>query len=177
MQRKGSRFGYFVEHAGQAAAGDVAQAVNLDACFHKLQDHLGNGGGIALDGALEPQLFAVGVNLEGPGLGDRPGPLGFPPAVVLVGPLGEEIMFRGFLYRGLVRVHDRPIWGILTISILWTALHVQYDWSGLLQVFLIGLLFGWVRWRSGSTTLTFVLHALMNLESAVETVIKVGWVI
>ena len=66
-------------------------------------------------------------------------------------------------------------WGSLTTTILWTALHVQYDWSGLLQVFLIGLLFGWVRWRSGSTTLTFVLHALMNLESAVETVIKVGW--
>ncbi len=96
-------------------------------------------------------------------------------AVIIVAPLGEEIMFRGFVFRGLVRAHDHPVWGIVVIAVLWAALHIQYDWFGLLQVFLLGILLGWARWRSGSTTLAFVLHALINLESAVETVIKVGW--
>jgi len=32
---------------------------------------------------------------------------------------------------------------------LWAAIHLQYDWFGIAQVFCLGLLFGWVRWRSG----------------------------
>jgi membrane protease YdiL (CAAX protease family) len=56
---------------------------------------------------------------------------------------------------------------------LWAALHIQYDWAGVLQIFVIGLFLGWVRLRSGSTLLTFFLHALFNLEGSVETVLYV----
>jgi membrane protease YdiL (CAAX protease family) len=55
-------------------------------------------------------------------------------------------------------------------------LHVQYDWFGTAQVFAIGLLFGFVRWRTGSTTLAILMHVLLNLESVVETVFVMGWV-
>ena len=41
---------------------------------------------------------------------------------------------------------------------------------------LIGVLLGFVRWRSGSTTLVILLHMLLNLESVVETVFVMGWV-
>jgi membrane protease YdiL (CAAX protease family) len=96
-------------------------------------------------------------------------------AIVVVAPLGEEIIFRGFMFRGWVTEGRNPLLPIIAISLVWTLLHVQYDWFGLVQVFLLGLLFGWIRWRSGSTTLAFVLHALVNFESAIETLIKVGW--
>jgi uncharacterized protein len=96
-------------------------------------------------------------------------------SIVIVAPFGEEIVFRGFLFRGWVRPGRNPVLPIVAIAAVWTLLHVQYDWFGLAQVLLLGLLFGWIRWRSGSTTLTFVLHALVNLESAVETVVKIGW--
>lgn len=96
-------------------------------------------------------------------------------AIVVVAPFGEEIIFRGFLFRGWVKEGRSPLLPIVAISLVWTLLHVQYDWFGLAQVFLLGLLFGWIRWRSGSTTLAFVLHALVNFESAVETLITVGW--
>jgi uncharacterized protein len=43
-------------------------------------------------------------------------------------------------------------------------------------VFLIGVLFGFVRWRSGSTTLVILLHMLLNLESVAETIFVMGWV-
>jgi membrane protease YdiL (CAAX protease family) len=94
-------------------------------------------------------------------------------AAIVVAPAGEEIVFRGFLFRGLVNP-ERSAWpAIIAISMLWAALHIQYDWAGVLQIFVIGLFLGWVRLRSGSTLLTFVLHALFNLEGSMETVLYV----
>jgi uncharacterized protein len=89
---------------------------------------------------------------------------------VVVAPAGEEILFRGFLFRGWAR-SNRSAWpAIVLISLLWAALHVQYDWTGIAQIFVVGLFLGWVRWRSGSTLLTFFLHALFNVEGTLETV-------
>ena len=94
-------------------------------------------------------------------------------AAIIVAPAGEEIIFRGFLFQGLVRP-ERSAWpAIVAISVLWAALHIQYDWAGVLQIFVIGLFLGWVRLRSGSTLLTFFLHALFNLEGSMETVLYV----
>jgi uncharacterized protein len=59
------------------------------------------------------------------------------------------------------------------ISLLWAILHVQYDWTGLLQIFIIGLFLGWMRARSGSIPLTFLLHALFNLEGTLETLVQI----
>jgi len=46
---------------------------------------------------------------------------------VVLPPLQEEILFRGFLYRGLV-----PAWGpaatIIATSAVWAVIHLQYDW-------------------------------------------------
>jgi uncharacterized protein len=42
-----------------------------------------------------------------------------------------------------------------------------------LQIFVVGLFLGWMRWRSGSTLLTFLLHALFNLEGTLETLVQV----
>jgi uncharacterized protein len=94
-------------------------------------------------------------------------------ATVLVAPAGEEITFRGFLFRGFVR-SDRTAWpAIVVISLLWASLHLQYDWTGIAEIFVAGLFLGWVRWRSGSTLLTFLLHSLFNIEGMVETVLQV----
>jgi len=96
-------------------------------------------------------------------------------AAVVVAPAGEEAMFRGFLFRGWVR-SERSAWpAIVIISLLWAALHIQYDWTGMLQIFVIGLFLGWMRLRSGSTILTFVLHALFNIEGTMETVVQMHY--
>ncbi|HZP78683.1 MAG TPA: CPBP family intramembrane glutamic endopeptidase [Pseudolabrys sp.] len=93
--------------------------------------------------------------------------------MIVVAPAGEEILFRGFLFRGFVRP-GRPAWpGIAATAVLFAVSHVQYDWVGILQIFVIGLFLGVMRWRSGSTLLTFFLHALINLEAAMETVVQV----
>jgi membrane protease YdiL (CAAX protease family) len=94
-------------------------------------------------------------------------------AAIIVAPAGEEILFRGFLFRGFVRP-GRSAWpGILATAVLFAAPHLQYDWVGILQIFVVGLFLGWMRWQGGSTLLTFVLHALFNFEGTMETVAQV----
>jgi membrane protease YdiL (CAAX protease family) len=96
-------------------------------------------------------------------------------ATVIVAPAGEEVMFRGYLFRGFAR-SERTAWpAIVVISLLWTLPHLQYDWTGMAEIFVAGLFLGWVRWRSDSTLLTFLLHALFNLEGTIETILQVKY--
>jgi membrane protease YdiL (CAAX protease family) len=96
-------------------------------------------------------------------------------AVVAVTPIGEEILFRGFLFRGWLR-SPRDVWPVIIVSsLLWALIHVQYDWYAIGQVFAFGLLLGWIRWASGSTILTILLHALINTEGMIETFVALKW--
>lgn len=98
-------------------------------------------------------------------------------ATILVAPAGEEIVFRGYLFRGFV-LSERSAWpAIVVISLLWAVPHLQYDWTGIVEIFVAGLFLGWIRWRSGSTLLTFLLHALFNLEGTIETALAVKHVL
>ena len=93
-------------------------------------------------------------------------------ATVVVAPAGEEIMFRGFLFRGLVG-SPRAAWpAIVGISLLWTLLHVQYDFAGMSEIFVAGLFLGWMRYTSGSTLLAIALHGLFNFEGMLETMLQ-----
>lgn len=95
--------------------------------------------------------------------------------LVIVAPVAEEIVFRGFLFRGWVTSARSAAPAILVISALFAVIHVQYDWFGILQVFLIGVLVGWARWLSGSSALTILMHAVINLWATVQTMLKVAW--
>jgi uncharacterized protein len=96
-------------------------------------------------------------------------------AVAVAAPIGEEIMFRGFLFRGWATSPLGVTVTILVTSAIWAGIHVQYDLFGILQVFCLGLLFGWVRARSGSTLLTIMMHAVCNIAATVETAVIVDW--
>jgi membrane protease YdiL (CAAX protease family) len=84
-------------------------------------------------------------------------------AVVAVGaPLAEELVFRGFLLSALART-PLGFWGAALLANLpWTALHWGYSTVGLLEVFVIGLFFSWLLWRSGSLRVPIVCHAIFN---------------
>jgi membrane protease YdiL (CAAX protease family) len=91
-------------------------------------------------------------------------------AIVVVGPIGEETLFRGFLFRGWHR-SPRDAWvAIIMTALLWATSHVQYNLYLIAQVFLYGLVLGWFRWKSGSTILTMLLHGLVNFVGMLETV-------
>ena len=92
-------------------------------------------------------------------------------AVVVVTPIGEESLFRGFLFRGWLRA-PRDVWPVILITaFLWAIVHVQYDWFVIFQVFCFGVMLGWLRWATGSTILTMLLHGVINVEGMLETLI------
>lgn len=96
-------------------------------------------------------------------------------AVVAAAPIAEEIVFRGFLLPGFAASRLGPAGAIVLTSAGWAAMHMQYELFFIGHIFALGLLFGWLRWRSGSTTLTILLHALVNLTSLVQTAIVIEW--
>jgi uncharacterized protein len=86
-------------------------------------------------------------------------------ALLVVGigaPLSEELLFRGFLMSALAQARLGFAGAALVTSGLWTALHAGYSLAGLLEVFLIGLFFSWLMWRTGSLRVPMFCHALYN---------------
>jgi hypothetical protein len=92
-------------------------------------------------------------------------------AFCVAAPITEEFFARGFLYRGWSESFLKPAGAIVLSSLVWTALHLQYDWFFLGEVFSIGLLLGYLRYRSHSIWLTVVLHGLNNLAAVVQTMV------
>jgi hypothetical protein len=95
-------------------------------------------------------------------------------AFCVAAPVTEELFARGFLFRGWSESFLGPIGAILLSSMVWTALHLQYDWYFFGEVFSIGLLLGYLRYRFHSTWLTIILHGLNNLAAVVQTILLAG---
>lgn len=91
--------------------------------------------------------------------------------VVIVTPIGEETLFRGFLFRGWHRTPGDAWMAILATALLFAVVHVQYDAYVMGQVFVSGLILGWFRWATGSTILAMLMHAMINFEGMLETLL------
>ena len=96
-------------------------------------------------------------------------------AVVVLAPLGEETLFRGFLYRGIASSRAGPIAAIIVSTMIFALIHFQYDWYGVLGVAVMGLYLGIVRYGSSSLLLTVLLHALANLFATAEVFVQLRW--
>jgi len=94
-------------------------------------------------------------------------------AFVVAAPVGEEVLFRGFLFRGWIASPLGVPGTILLTSCIFSAAHTQYDWFGVGQTFAIGALFAWLRWRSGSTVVTILLHMGVNFTATLWSAVKV----
>ncbi|MBZ5608638.1 MAG: CPBP family intramembrane metalloprotease [Acidobacteriia bacterium] len=98
-------------------------------------------------------------------LGNRPTLLLFALFVVILGPLCEELAFRGFMMPLLVRSFGAAA-GIIGTGALFGCLHApEYAWSWrhALLITTAGSVFGWVRYKTGSTAAATVMHAGYNL--------------
>ena len=91
-------------------------------------------------------------------------------SVVLVAPIIEEFLFRGFLYSQLRRSFLKD-WGAISVSsLVWTAIHFQYEIGILFILFLFGLLLGYFRMKYNSLLIPVILHALNNLLGFLLTI-------
>ncbi len=82
--------------------------------------------------------------------------------VIVAAPVAEETFFRGFLLQGLTR--RLRFWpaAILT-SALFAVAHVW--WQVYLPIFVLGMAFAWLFWRTGSLWAPIAAHATINATS------------
>lgn len=89
--------------------------------------------------------------------------------LVVLAPLSEELLFRGFAYAGLAPSRIGPVGAIVLTSAVWAVIHVQYAWPLIAQIFIFGVVFGIVRWRSGSLWPPIIAHGIVNLFAGLST--------
>lgn len=95
----------------------------------------------------------------------------------IAAPLVEESIFRGFLWRGwgASRLGARGTW--LLTSLVFAAYHIEKVIGTspfnvgfvLVQDLLLGLLLGWLRWRSGGTFISMAAHLIYNVIPPIVT--------
>ncbi len=83
-------------------------------------------------------------------------------ALVVGAPVSEEILFRGFLLSALAQSRLGFFGAAMVTTLAWTILHAGYSGIGLIEVFLAGLLFSWLLWRTGSLWVPLVCHGIYN---------------
>jgi membrane protease YdiL (CAAX protease family) len=88
--------------------------------------------------------------------------------IVLVAPVLEELLFRGYLFKAWRHTRLGLSGTLVLTSALFALLHWgQYHWVQLAFVFVLALGLGLAREKSGSVLLPMILHALNNLVSAI----------
>ncbi len=113
---------------------------------------------------LQSQIMAL-LQLGSPGRGAA-----VVLTVLVLGPLSEELLFRGFVYRYLC--DTRGVTEAVLISSLLFALFHPGIYA--LQVLLFGFLLALLRWRTGSLLPPLLLHLLNNGWSLLETNLETG---
>ncbi|MBP5539002.1 MAG: CPBP family intramembrane metalloprotease [Bacteroidales bacterium] len=79
-------------------------------------------------------------------------------------PFFEEWLFRGIVLRGLLG-KIKPFWAILISSLVFGLFHLNL-WQAI-PATLMGLLLGYVYWKSGSLKLTMLMHCANNTLSVI----------
>lgn len=89
-------------------------------------------------------------------------------AIGLLGPIAEELVFRGVLYGRLV-----PYIGvaatIIGVAVVWGVIHVNYTWKTIVLICLDGMILGYARYKSRSVITPMVMHVLGNLFSIYQS--------
>lgn len=80
-------------------------------------------------------------------------------SVSLFAPFFEEWLCRGVILRGLLR-HVRPVWAVIISALFFALIHMNL-WQAV-PAFLMGLVFGYVYYKTGSLKLTMLMHFANN---------------
>lgn len=106
------------------------------------------------DGRTQASLELIATGVQSP--------LIFFLAVVVLAPVFEELLMRGYAFQGWL-----PKFGFYGTAFLSSAIfaisHIQYGWAGLLHIFILGSVLGWVRWKANSVYPCIILHVMNNL--------------
>ena len=95
-------------------------------------------------------------------------------AVCLMAPIFEELLFRGLLLDAL----DRTGMGIhaaaFVSSIAFAVVHLQYEWSIMMAIVLLGMVLAYSRTYSRSLYVPIILHFVNNTLTFAFTFYELG---
>lgn len=88
--------------------------------------------------------------------------------IVLLAPVLEELVFRGYLFKAWRHSWLGASGTILLTSVLFVLLHTgQYSWIVMGQLFVFAVILGLAREKTGSVLTSWLLHMLNNLIAVV----------
>ena len=93
-------------------------------------------------------------------------------AVVIVAPIGEEIVFRGFLQRFLEKYWKDITRAVLVTSLFFAMIHFNPFWT--IQIYLLGVILGFLAWKTKSVIPSILLHIVNNGSAFILTNIEEG---
>lgn len=90
-------------------------------------------------------------------------------AIAVCAPVGEEVFFRGFLFKGLAASKLGNVGALLVTTVLFAMMHIgQYGVFELLQITISGVAIGWARMRTGSVLPSIAMHLTLNMVSLID---------
>lgn len=90
---------------------------------------------------------------------------------VILPPLFEEMLFRGWMIPGLAASPLGNAGAVVISSVLFAAVHLQYDLVDMTVVFALGLALGGARVATGSVWPPMVLHGLVNGAAVMQVAV------
>lgn len=87
--------------------------------------------------------------------------------VVIIAPLVEELLFRGFLQRVLEYRLGDITRAVLISALVFALMHFNIWW--VVQIYVLGVFMGYLAWRTNSVWPSFIIHACNNGWSIVLT--------
>jgi membrane protease YdiL (CAAX protease family) len=89
-------------------------------------------------------------------------------SLIIFVPIFEETFFRGFVFEGFRQSRLGPIGAVGITALAWASLHIQYGIYEIAVIFVLGILFGIVRIKTGSLWSTLIMHAFTNMVALVQ---------
>ena len=81
-------------------------------------------------------------------------------AVAVLAPLGEEIIFRGFLQQILEKHWKDTTRAVLFTALIFSIIHMNPYWF--IQIYILGVVLGFLAWKTQSIIAPLILHGLNN---------------
>ncbi|MEM9345611.1 MAG: CPBP family intramembrane glutamic endopeptidase [Planctomycetota bacterium] len=90
-------------------------------------------------------------------------------SAVFLAPLVEEFVFRGIFQTSLLRLFRGMRWpGLIVASAVFSVIHIAVvPWQGLIPLFVLGLVWGYLYERTGSLLVPILSHAVFNAANIV----------
>ena len=93
-------------------------------------------------------------------------------AVSIIAPLGEELLFRGFLQQFLEKHWKDVTRAILVTALVFATIHMNPYWF--IQIYILGIMLGFLSWKTGSVFPPLILHGLNNSFAMIVSFADVG---